>query len=97
MSAATGYQKKAIPNVVRREVALRYGCPPGGRIHVPCHYCGKLGVIHWWPLPNGQPSGWVSFGHQLDHVVPEFHGGPMVADNFVLACKSCNCSKGAKI
>lgn len=32
----------------------------------------------------------------LDHVVPLFLGGTHTADNLRVACRSCNCSKGAK-
>jgi 5-methylcytosine-specific restriction endonuclease McrA len=96
-SAPSAYKKRAIPNAVRREVATRYGCPPGERIYVGCHYCGQPDYIHWWRNPNGKPSGWVSFGHELDHVIPEVAGGPTTADNLVLACRPCNRRKGAKV
>lgn len=94
---AEPYKKKAIPDRVRREVALRYGCPLGGSLNVPCHYCGRPGRIYWHRLHSGRPSAWVSFSHQLDHVYPEVLGGRAIAQNLVLACKSCNCSKGAKV
>lgn len=32
----------------------------------------------------------------LDHVVPLFRGGTHTANNLRVACRSCNCSKGAK-
>ena len=31
-----------------------------------------------------------------DHLIPRSRGGPDIADNVVLACKSCNSSKGNK-
>jgi len=31
-----------------------------------------------------------------DHLIPRSKGGPDTADNLVLACKSCNSSKGSK-
>lgn len=32
----------------------------------------------------------------LDHVIPQSRGGSDTPENLVLACKSCNCSKGAR-
>lgn len=32
----------------------------------------------------------------LDHVIPQSRGGSHAAENLVLACRSCNSSKGAK-
>lgn len=91
------YKKVTIPQDVRRTVALRYGCQPGEAIVVPCHYCRRPGRITWFRLYGGRPSAWVHFEHQMDHVIPEYHGGPTTASNIVLACKRCNCSKGARI
>lgn len=34
---------------------------------------------------------------QIDHIFPLSKGGRHVAENLVLACVSCNCSKGSKI
>lgn len=93
----TTYRKAAIPQAVRRDIAARYGCPPGERIEAPCHYCGKPAHILWWRLSSGKPGSWVHFGHELDHVIPESAGGPTVADNIVLACQPCNRRKGAKV
>lgn len=95
--AVKPYRKAAIPNAVRREVALRYGCPPGGEIEVECHYCPRRAAIHWFTLSSGRPSSWVWFGHELDHVIPEYLGGPTIAENIVLACRRCNRSKGARV
>lgn len=94
---ATPRRKQAIPLAVRRGVALKYGCPPGGRIIVPCHYCGRRDYVHWHRLSNGRPSYWVSFGHHLDHFYPEILGGPTTVENLVLACRGCNLTKGAKV
>jgi 5-methylcytosine-specific restriction endonuclease McrA len=63
---------------------------------VPCHYCGTPGRIYWHQLYGGRPSGWVTFDHELDHVVPESKGGATMAHNLVLACRSCNRKKAAK-
>lgn len=91
------YKKQAIPRAARREVALRYGCPPGGTIWVGCHYCDRPGEIYWHRLHGGRPSAWVSFDHELDHVIPESKGGPTAAVNLVLACRPCNRRKAASI
>jgi 5-methylcytosine-specific restriction endonuclease McrA len=45
-----------------------------------CAYCGAV----------------VTTGAHQDHVVPLANGGTYTPDNIVPACKSCNCSKGAK-
>ena len=90
------YRKAVIPQAVRRAVARRYGCPPGGKIQVPCHYCGAPGQISWQMLHSGRPGAWVHFGHELDHRIPEFHGGPTTAENIVLACQPCNRKKGTR-
>ena len=93
--ATRPYKKVAIPLPVRREVAVRYGCPPGGETTAACFYCGKPGGIQWFRRRDGRPSSWVWFELELDHVVAESRGGPTVADNLVLACRSCNRRKAA--
>jgi len=93
---STPYKKKAIPNAVRREVALKYGCPPGGTTTVRCHYCPTEAGIHWWTKADGRPGYWVWFGHELHHLIPESLGGPMTTDNIVPACRPCNRGRGAK-
>ena len=91
-------RKVAIPLGVRRKVAEKYGCAPGGQVDAQCYYCGAFGQVHWHKLSNGRPSGWVTFpGLELDHLEPEANGGQTIAENFVLACRSCNRSKGTKL
>lgn len=92
----TGYKKAAIPLSVRREVAIRYGCPPGGETTAPCAYCGKPGGITWFRCRDGRPSSWVWFGHELDHAIAESKGGPTTAANIVLACRRCNRRKASR-
>lgn len=86
--------KAAIPQAERRQVALDAGVQPGETKAVPCHYCGRLGVVTWFRLASGRPSAWVHFEHELDHVTPEALGGLSIASNLVLACRPCNRSKG---
>lgn len=89
-------KRQAIPAHVRRTVALRYGATPG-HLDSPagCQYCGAPGIICWPIRRDGKPGAWVHFGGlQLDHIYPYSKGGSTIdADNFVLACKSCNSSK----
>lgn len=89
-----GSRKLAIPLHVRRSVAEKYGCPPGGTVGARCYFCGFDGSVHWFKLSNGRPSSWVIFpGLELDHFKPESEGGEGVADNIVLSCRSCNRSR----
>lgn len=91
------YKKKAIPLAVRRAVALKYGCDPGGTATARCYKCGTPGGIYWDRHYSGKPSYWVTFDLELDHIVPEFLGGPATVENIALACRPCNRSKGAKV
>lgn len=86
----SAYKKKAIPLAVRREVARRHGASYRVGGSAPCRYCGAIGRIYW-PQPH-----WVTFDHELDHIIPERHGGPATADNIDLACRRCNRRKGTK-
>lgn len=90
-----GSRKLAIPLDVRRGVAKKYGCPPGGSVASQCYYCGAPGSVHWFKLADGRPSSWVVFPElELDHLDPEAGGGENSCENIVLACRRCNRSKG---
>lgn len=95
--SASTYKKRAIPSAVRRGVALKYGGAPGRRVSVPCHYCGTPGLIYWPLRWDGTPECWVVFDHELDHVIPEYHGGTSTVENLVLACRRCSRGKGFKL
>lgn len=83
-------KKQTIPASLRRGLARRAGVQPDTEGDAPCHYCGVMGSIKWWP-----GRAWVSFqGLEMDHVVPEAKGGPTELHNIVLACRRCNRSKG---
>jgi 5-methylcytosine-specific restriction endonuclease McrA len=88
------FRKASIPNFVRRAVFARYGLSVGREANIRCHYCSFVGVAAW--LASGR-LGWpTSPDLEMDHVEPEFHGGPTVAANIVLACRPCNRAKGSK-
>jgi hypothetical protein len=53
------------------------------RYNYTCQICGKENL-----------SG---FDLTIDHILPIAKGGPHVAENLQVACRSCNCRKGAKI
>lgn len=90
-------RKVAIPNDVRRAVAEKYGCPAGEAADATCYYCGAAGKVHWFRLHNGRASTWIVFpGLELDHLECEHEGGETVAENIVLACRSCNRGKSTK-
>ena len=89
------YKKRAIPQWVRRELALRYGCQPGERAIAKCEKCENRGSISWARLQSGRPSYWVHFsGLELDHINPEVIGGKATPQNMQLLCRRCNRSKG---
>jgi 5-methylcytosine-specific restriction endonuclease McrA len=92
--AGKSYKKVAIPNEVRRGVAKKYGCEPGGEKLVECYYCGQPGTINWWKLTSGKPGSWVTFSLELDHADCESTGGQTNENNIVLACRNCNRRKG---
>lgn len=54
------------------------------RDNFTCQYCGT-------DLKN-RPAQDLN----LDHLLPRSEGGDNKSENLVLACKSCNCSRGAK-
>lgn len=81
-------KKRAIPQQVRRDVAMRAGADGIGQYPARCAYCGKPGVIHW------MTRCWVYFRDlELDHLIPESRGGQAVSENIVLACRWCNRSR----
>lgn len=85
------FKKRAIPAASRRAVALKAGGQPLRTVAAACHYCGAPGRIHWIT------ASWVTFEDlELDHVVPEYHGGDGSPANLVLACVPCNRRKGAR-
>jgi 5-methylcytosine-specific restriction endonuclease McrA len=98
MVALSAYKERSIPQATRRAVALSAGCEPGEHSTAQCHYCRAPGSISWFRRSDGAPGGWVHFaGLELDHVIPESAGGAATPDNIVLACRSCNRRKGARV
>ena len=51
-----------------------------------CTYCGK--TLNTALDPAANPT--------VDHIVPSSRGGTAALSNLVLACRSCNSSKGAR-
>jgi 5-methylcytosine-specific restriction endonuclease McrA len=51
-----------------------------------CAYCGR-------PAGTGEPFSRLS----VDHVIPVSRGGTDALTNLVLACRACNCAKGARL
>lgn len=92
-----GSRKVSVPLAVRRQVAEKYNCPPGGEVDASCYYCGTHGRIVWHKLSNGSPSSWVTFpGLELEHLECLSGGGKNTNDNIVLSCRTCNRSKGTR-
>lgn len=81
--------KRAIPQESRRALAMRAGLSGPGEAAAFCHWCGSAGVVAW------MTRAWVVFsGLEIDHIVPECMGGGSGSDNLVLACRTCNRSRG---
>jgi 5-methylcytosine-specific restriction endonuclease McrA len=91
-----GAKKVTIPNSLRRKIAEKYNCKPGKSKSNECYFCGEKGNIQWFNKSNGTPSGWVSFSHEMAHIIPEVDNGPTNETNLVLACRSCNRSMGPR-
>ena len=89
MAAVQKYSKKNVKMEDRRAIAIRHGGSCGCVTKTSCTYCGSEGAVRW------NECGWITFDDlEIDHVVPEFHGGPTEKENLVLACRLCNRSKG---
>jgi hypothetical protein len=54
------------------------------RAEFRCEYCLLPTVASYLP-------------HEVDHVIPEQHGGATTADNLALACPRCNNHKGTNL
>lgn len=90
--------KSAIRASDRRALAMRHAAEPGVPTPAFCFYCGAEGSILWYLKSNGEPGGWVHFkGLEIDHVIPEHHGGASDHTNYVLACQNCNRRKGTSL
>lgn len=90
--------RPAIPAAVRRTVALRYGAVPGEETPAQCQYCGAPGSIYWPRLSSGKPGSWVQLlDLSFDHVISLTSGGCNYSpENYVVACRRCNSSKGTR-
>ncbi len=85
----TARTKKAVPQESRRALARRAGLFGPGEVEAKCHWCGKAGLVAW------MTRAWVTFpGLEIDHVIPEYLGGTGAPGNLVLACRTCNRSRG---
>lgn len=83
-------RKARISDIVKQQVAIRYGCEPGREISAMCA-CGEPGKIIWTRRKDGRPSSWVALeGLEWDHIVQEVHGGETSAANLQLSCLPCN-------
>ncbi len=78
----------------RRALALAAGAVPGDTTVGECYYCPAPVRFYWPCRRDGMPGAWVHITGQIDHVVPLFRGGSNDLTNLVIACESCNKSKG---
>jgi 5-methylcytosine-specific restriction endonuclease McrA len=44
-----------------------------------------------------QPEGYGARGHQIDHIIPQKHGGETQADNLAWSCFQYNIMKGSEV
>ena len=89
-------KRTPVPRAERRALAVKYGCEPGGTAMAPCYWCDEEAPIRWPLLDSGAPSSWPIFDHHIDHLLPVGRGGSHGADNLVLSCAWCNCSRSAR-
>jgi hypothetical protein len=54
------------------------------RAQATCEYCHM-------------PQEFDRLGFEIDHIIPEKHGGPTVSDNLALSCFFCNRYKGPNL
>lgn len=88
-----GYKKRAVPAAERRKLAQRYGAFWGRPlVAARCEWCPRIGGVIFT-----SPSFPAFVDLEMDHVIPEFLGGPNIAANLVLACPTCNRGKRDKI
>lgn len=86
-----------ITQAMRREIAERYGCGPGERVVIGCHYCGDpITIDRTNPKRTRFLDGLGRSYPELDHVKPLFWAGSHTVDNIVPACLRCNRSKGPR-
>ena len=89
----TRFQKNSrkVSKEKKLEIKMRYRARKLNAVHIP--YSPK-------ELFNKYNNLCVYCGDEgktLDHVIPLFRGGSDTEDNLVVACKSCNSSKGTKL
>jgi 5-methylcytosine-specific restriction endonuclease McrA len=90
-------RKRPISEAVRRGVAARYGVLPGTVKRVRCAYCDFVGEVQWFLSSHRPGLGRVALeGLEFDHVIAESMAGISAPSNIMLACRSCNRSKGSK-
>ena len=93
-----------ISRELRKQVIKRDDCR--------CQYCNKMaitGIQHEgefyqvFSADKALSMSWKpdkvekNVPYEIDHIIPHFFGGETIINNLVLACRSCNRSKGIKI
>ena len=86
------YKKSALPSSARRFACENAGGKPGEWTPVSCPQCAAPGYIDW----THQPS-WPVYSFEVDHIIPERHGGTHRKENVRLLCRACNRRKGASL
>lgn len=92
-------KRRDLPAWVRVEIARRHGLRPGEERLVSCSYCGRQGLMKFWPMRRLSRVGWAGLadGMEYDHVHPLARGGSSDPENIVVACRPCNRSKGSRV
>jgi len=78
-------------------LAVHFGCPPGGQIEAFCHHCGAAGLIHWHKTKKGHLTRWITFpGLEIDCIESPVDKSEKSSYDVVLSCANCNRNKGKK-
>lgn len=83
------YKKKTIPVALVKEVVARDG--------IICQICGKEGMyeehFNHFVIEKDKDKFGRDISFEIDHITPEYLGGPTILENLRLTCRKCNRSR----
>ena len=98
------YKKRNIPIYIKKRVWEKW-CYPSKPYLAQCYTCENIlripESIRKYLSKKIKKDIKLRYIKQFElaefgHIVSEYNGGTMCSDNFVIQCKSCNCSNGTK-